>query len=53
MLKNEGYFDGLMMQMILSCFSKTKIELDSDSAKYINTCLVKEYMNEYNGTRLW
>ena len=34
-------------------FGKNKIELDPESAKYINTCLVKEYMNEYQGNRAW
>jgi type I restriction enzyme R subunit len=39
--------------MVIGSFGKTKIELDPDSAKYINTCLVKEYMNEYQGNRAW
>jgi len=30
---------------------KNKIELDPETAKYINTCLVKEYMYEYQGNR--
>jgi type I restriction enzyme, R subunit len=49
MLKNESYFDKLLIQMVISSFSKNKIELDPESAKYINTCLVKEYMNDYAG----
>jgi hypothetical protein len=28
-------------------------ELNPESAKYINTCLVKEYMNEFQGNRAW
>jgi type I restriction enzyme R subunit len=39
--------------MVIGSFGKNKIELDPESAKYINTCLVKEYMNEYQGNRAW
>lgn len=53
MLNNESYFDKLMIQMVIGSFGKNKIELDPESAKYINTCLVKEYMNEYQGNRAW
>lgn len=49
MLNNESYFDKLMIQMVIGSFGKSKIELDPDSAKYINSCLVKEYINEFNG----
>lgn len=49
MLNNESYFDKLMIQMVIGGFNQHKIELDPESAKYINACLVKEYMNEYNG----
>jgi type I restriction enzyme R subunit len=52
-LNNESYFSQLMMQMVMGSFGKNKIELDHESAKYINTCLVKEYMNEYQGNRAW
>jgi len=53
MLNNESYFDKLMIQMVMGSFGKTKIALDPESAKYINGCLVKEYMNEYQGARTW
>jgi len=53
LLDNESYFDKLMIQLVIGSFDKTKIELDPDSAKYINGCLVKEYMNEYQGNRAW
>jgi len=53
MLNNESYFDKLLIQMVIGSFGKNKIELDPESAKYINTCLVKEYMNEYQGNRAW
>lgn len=49
MLNNESYFGQLMIGMVIGGFGKNKIELDPESAKYINTCLVKEYMNEYQG----
>jgi type I restriction enzyme R subunit len=53
MLNNEGYFEKLLMQMVIGSFGKHQIELDPASAKYINTCLVKEYMNEYQGRHAW
>jgi type I restriction enzyme R subunit len=53
MLNNESYFDKLMIQSVIGSFEKNKITLDPDSAKYINSCLVKEYMNEYQGKRAW
>jgi type I restriction enzyme R subunit len=53
MLNNESYFDKLLIQMVIGSFGKSNIELDPESAKYINTCLVKEYMNEYQGIRAW
>lgn len=49
MMNNESYFDKLMIQLVVSNFSKNKIELNSESARYINTCLVNEYINEYHG----
>jgi type I restriction enzyme, R subunit len=53
MLNNESYFDKLLIQMVIGSFGKSNIELDPESAKYINTFLVKEYMNEYQGNRAW
>ena len=53
MLKNESYFEQLMMQMVIGSFGKQKIALDPTSSKYINTCLVKEYMNEFQGRYAW
>lgn len=49
MLNNESYFERLMIGMVIGSFGKTKIQLEPESAKYINNCLVKEYMNEYKG----
>lgn len=53
LLDNEGFFNGMLMQMVVRSFSKNKIDLEPESAKYINNCLVKEYMNEYQGTQKW
>lgn len=53
MLENESYFEKMLIQMVIGSFSKNKIELDPETAKYINTCLVREYMNEYQGQPKW
>ncbi|MDF7821165.1 DEAD/DEAH box helicase family protein [Runella sp. MFBS21] len=53
MLKNEAYFEKLMIRTVIGSFTKTKINLDTDTAKYINGCLVKEYLNEYQGVQKW
>ena len=49
LLDNESFFGGLMMQMVINCFERTKIMLEPESAKYINNCVVSEYMNEFEG----
>ena len=38
-----------MMRVVIGGFEKTKIQLELDTAKSINACLVKEYINEYKG----
>jgi len=53
LLDNEGYFDKMMIRMVIENFDKIKIVLEPESAKYINNCLVKEYINEYQGIRHW
>ncbi len=53
MLNNESYFDKLLLQMVIGSFGQHKIQLNPESAKYINACLVKEYMNEYQGKYAW
>ncbi len=53
LLDNESYFEKLLIQMVIGSFSNAKMELDPESAKYINSCLVREYMNEYLGTQRW
>ncbi|NUM47470.1 MAG: type I restriction endonuclease subunit R, partial [Anaerolineales bacterium] len=49
MLDNESYFDRLMIKMVIENFDKTTIKLQPDSARFINTHLVREYRNEYLG----
>ena len=52
LLNNESYFDNLLMQMVIKSFEKTKIRLEPESARYINSYLVKEYINEYQGAHI-
>ncbi len=49
LLNNENYFEQLVGQTVIGCFERTHTNLDSDAIKYINKCLVKEYINEYQG----
>jgi type I restriction enzyme, R subunit len=48
LLNNEAYFAGFVMQDVMKSFGKT-IKLDVETAKYINNCLVKEYISEFLG----
>jgi len=49
LINNEAYFDRMVMQDVIKGFEKTRVNLDVESAKFINGCLVKEYVNEYSG----
>lgn len=49
MLQNESYFSSLIMPLIINGFEKSGIKLDPDTARFINDCVSKEYMNEYQG----
>lgn len=51
LLDNEGYFQSATMQMVLNSFDKNQIDTTPESAMFINNCVVKEYMNEYQGNR--
>lgn len=53
LLDNEGYFDQLMKQIVINGFEKTSIPIDPEAANYINSCVVKEYISEYQGTPSW
>ena len=53
-LENEGYFNSLLMPMVIGGFEKmAKIELDAETARYINSCVVQEYIREYRGVSAW
>jgi type I restriction enzyme R subunit len=51
-LNNEAYFGKFVMSIVNKSFKDFNLNLDSDSIKFINNNLVKEYMNEYNGAFL-
>ncbi len=53
MLDNEGYFDRLMIQLVVRSFDKLKVKLEPKSAEYINKLLVKEYVGEFRGEQSW
>ena len=49
-LDNENYVNQMVTRIIIEEFkTKNNISLTADSAKNINTLLVKEYMKEYRG----
>jgi len=53
-LENEGYFNSLLMPMVIGGFEKkARIELDVETARYINSCVVQEYIREYRGVSAW
>lgn len=53
-LENEGYFNSLLMPMVIDGFEKkARIELDAETARYINNCVVQEYIKEYQGVSAW
>jgi type I restriction enzyme R subunit len=49
LLENEGYFASLLMPLVIDEFDKIKIPLEPESARFINGCVAKEYMDEYQG----
>jgi type I restriction enzyme R subunit len=53
LLNNEGYFDKLMMQTLVNNFDQLDIKVDPESARYVNNCIVKEYVNEFKGASAW
>ena len=49
-INNESYFEQLMIKLVIQQFVReNKIKLDAESSKYINSLVVREYMNEFNG----
>lgn len=50
LLENESYVEKMMMRLVVSQFKKEqKIAINTTDVKRINSLIVKEYMNEYNG----
>ena len=50
LLENESYVEKMMMRLVVSQFKKEqKIDINTTDVKRINSLIVKEYMNEYNG----
>lgn len=50
MLNNESYFEKLLLKMVYEGFEKIKINLESESARFINALLAKEYISEFQGS---
>ncbi|MCL5244480.1 type I restriction endonuclease [Cellulophaga sp. 20_2_10] len=49
-LENESYVEKMMMRLVVSQFKKEqKIDINTTDVRRINSIIVKEYMNEYNG----
>lgn len=53
MMVNESYFSAFTMPLVVNEFEKVKVGLDPDAARFINNCVVNEYMKEYQGARAW
>lgn len=54
MLENESFVEKMMMRLVINQFkNKQKIPLTPATTKRINQLIVKEYMNEYQGTTLY
>lgn len=53
LLNNESYFEQMMAPIVIDSFDKMKIKLEPESTKYINSYVVKEYINEFQGVNPW
>lgn len=49
MLNNESYFEKLLLKLVYEGFEKIKINLETESARFINGLLAKEYIAEFQG----
>jgi type I restriction enzyme R subunit len=49
MLNNEDYFEKLLLKLVYEGFERIKINLETDSARFINAILAKEYISEFQG----
>mgnify|MGYP003114520984 FL=1 len=49
-LENESYVERMVMRLVVNQFKKEQhIDINTTDVKRINSIIVKEYMNEYNG----
>ena len=49
-LENESFVDKMMARLVIDQFKKKhQIPLNADSSKFINSLVVKEYINEFYG----
>ena len=53
LLNNESYFEQMMAPMVIDGFEKLHIKLEPESTRYINSYVVKEYINEFQGATTW
>lgn len=49
LLENESYFNNMLMPLVIGGFEKVKVDLDPDTARFINNCVAKEYIKEFHG----
>ncbi len=49
LLNAESYFEKLLLKLVYEGFEKIKVNLETDSARFINALLAKEYINEFQG----
>jgi type I restriction enzyme R subunit len=49
LLDNEPYFKSMVLQMVKSSFEKNGIAFGPESVKYVNDCVTKEYLNQFQG----
>lgn len=50
LLENESYAEKMMMRLVVNQFKKEqKIDINTTDVRCINSLIVKENMNEYNG----
>ena len=54
MLNNDSYFERENGKFVINRFkNEQKFDLNFDSTKFINSLIVKEYINEFNGVYEW
>ncbi|MGJ0353962.1 type I restriction endonuclease subunit R [Aliarcobacter cryaerophilus] len=54
MLNNDSYFEMENGKFVINRFkNEQKFDLNFDSTKFINSLVVKEYINEFNGVYEW